>query len=109
MPRASSSTSKNFVDETLVDSVDGHAEHDAEKTAVRLSKPEHKTLDLDAGLVFPTEHMVRAIEAARAGEHILSFPVYDGSESGDKVFNTLTVIGRKLAHGRAPSRRRGRA
>ena len=90
-------TSENFVDENLVDSVDGHAEHDASKTAVDLSKPQQKTLDLDAGVVFPTEHMVRAISAARAGKTILDFPVYDGSETGDKVFDTLTVIGHKIA------------
>ena len=92
-------TSENFVDENLVDSVDGHAEHGANTTAVDLSKPAHKSLDLDAGVVFPTEHMVRVIAAARAGKTILDFPVYDGSETGDKVFNTLTVIGHKIAPG----------
>jgi len=90
-------TSENFVDQNLVNSVEGRAEHDAERTKVDLRKPDHKTLNLEPGLVFPTEHMVRAIEAARAGKTILSFPVYDGSEMGDKVFNTLTVIGRKIA------------
>jgi EipB-like len=90
-------TSQNFVDESLVDSIDGHAEHDATKTAVDLDKPRQKSLDLDAGVVFPTEHMVRAIDAARAGTTILDFPVFDGSETGDKVFDTLTVIGRKIA------------
>jgi len=89
-------TSRNFVDENLVDSVDGHAERTADETAVNLSKPEHKNLDLDAKVVFPTEHMVRVIEAARAGKSILDFPVYDGSETGQKVFDTLTVIGRKI-------------
>jgi hypothetical protein len=90
-------TSQNFVDESLVDSVDGHAEHDATKTAVDLDKPQQRNLDLDAGVVFPTEHMVRVIDAARAGKTILDFPVYDGSETGDKVFDTLTVIGHKIA------------
>ena len=89
-------TSQNFVDQNLVDSVDGHAEHDATKTAVDLNKPQPKTLSLAAGLVFPTEHMVRVITAARAGKSILDFPVYDGSETGDKVFDTLTVIGREI-------------
>lgn len=92
-------TSQNFVDENLIDTVDGRAEHDPGKTAVDLHKPANETLNLERGLVFPTEHMVRAIEAARAGKSILSFPVYDGSDTGDKVFNTLTVIGRKLAPG----------
>lgn len=92
-------TSQNFVDQNLVDSVDGRAERGAAKTAVDLLKPQRKVLDLDPGVVFPTEHMVRAIEAARAGENILSFPVYDGSDTGQKVFNTLTVIGHKIAPG----------
>ena len=90
-------TSQNFVDQNLVDTVDGHAEHDATKTAVDLDKPQQKNLNLDAGVVFPTQHMIRAIQAARAGKTILDFPVYDGSDTGDKVFNTLTVIGRKMA------------
>lgn len=90
-------TSENFVDENLVDSVDGRAEHGATATAVDLRKPKHEDLDLDAGVVFPTEHMVRAIAAARAGKNLLDFPVYDGSETGDKVFDTLTVIGHKIA------------
>ena len=90
-------TSQNFIDENLVDSVDGHAEREASKTAVALEKPQQKSLSLAAGVVFPTEHMVRVIEAARAGKTILDFPVYDGSDSGDKVYNTLTVIGHKLA------------
>jgi len=90
-------TSQNFINDNLVDTVDGHAERGPDETAVDLSKPEHKTLDLDAKVVFPTEHMVRVIAAARAGKSILDFPVYDGSDTGDKVFDTLTVIGRKIA------------
>ncbi len=89
--------SENFLDENLVDSVDGRAEHGAAATAVDLIKPQHKALDIDAAVVFPTEHMVRVIAAARAGKTILDFPVYDGSDTGDKVYDTLTVIGRKLA------------
>ncbi|MGA3308817.1 MAG: cell envelope integrity EipB family protein [Xanthobacteraceae bacterium] len=90
-------TSENFVDEKLVDAVDGRAERGATATAVDLMKPQHKALDIDAAVVFPTEHMVRVIAAARAGKTILEFPVYDGSDTGDKVYDTLTVIGRKLA------------
>ena len=92
-------TTQNFVDGNLVNSVDGYADHDGKVTAVDLHRPDHKTLDIGGRLVFPTEHMVRAIEAARSGKNILSFPVYDGSENGEKVFNTLTVIGKRIAPG----------
>src|SRR5262249_25090397 len=92
-------TSQNFVDENLIDSVDGRANREPTKTAVALEKPQQKSLSLAASVVFPTEHMVRVIKAARAGQSVLNFPVYDGAETGDKVFDTLTVIGREIGPG----------
>jgi hypothetical protein len=88
--------SENYLNGTLSDTVDGKAQHDANGTAVTLTKPENKSLDFAAGLVFPTEHMMRAINAARESKTILDFPVFDGSETGQKVYNTLTVIGAKI-------------
>jgi len=41
--------------------------------------------------------MRRIIAAARAGERLLEVVVYDGSENGDKVYQSLTVIGKKIA------------
>ena len=90
-------SSENYVNENLTDTVDGHAEHRATTTTVSLTKPIEKSFDFDPAVVFPTEHMVRAIAGGRAGKSILDFPVYDGSESGDKIFDTLTVIGQKIA------------
>ena len=51
----------------------------------------------DGTLVFPTEHIRRIIAAARAGKTVLEVPVYDGSETGEKIYNTLTVIGKPIA------------
>jgi EipB-like len=89
-------SSQNFLNQNLVDTVDGNAEHGTGATAVNLAKPEEKALDIDAAVVFPTQHMVRVIEAARAGKNLLDFPVFDGSDTGEKVYDTLTVIGRRL-------------
>ena len=63
-------SSQNFLDQNLVDTVDGNAEHGTGATAVNLAKPEQKALDIDAAVVFPTQHMVRIIEAARAGKSL---------------------------------------
>jgi hypothetical protein len=41
--------------------------------------------------------MRRIIEAALAGKNILELPVYDGSETGEKMYSTMTVIGREIA------------
>src|SRR5262249_41788254 len=89
--------SQNYLNETLVDSVDGQAERGAAKVVVKLTKPGETTFDLERAMVFPTEHMRRILEAARDERTILELPIYDGSEKGEKVFNTLTVIGHAIA------------
>ena len=89
--------SQNFVDDKLADTVDGKAERRPAEVDVSLTKPADKTFSLEAGLIFPTEHMRRIIEAARAGKSVLELAVYDGSETGEKVYDTLTVIGRPIA------------
>ncbi|TMJ91659.1 MAG: DUF1849 family protein, partial [Alphaproteobacteria bacterium] len=89
--------SQNYVNETLIDTVDGQAERQRDNVAVSLTQPAAKTFDVAAGAVFPTDHMRRIIEAAREDKNILELPVYDGSEKGEKVYNTLTVIGPAIA------------
>jgi EipB-like len=95
--------SQNYLNETLLDSVDGEAERQRDKVAVTLNQPVAKTFDLEAGMVFPTDHMRRIIAAAREGKNILELPVYDGSEKGEKVYDTLTVIGAEIAPERVPN------
>jgi EipB-like len=89
--------SQNYLNQRLVDAVDGHAERQSSAIDVTLTKPKERKFDLDAAIVFPTEHVRRIIDAANEGKSILEFPVYDGSETGEKVYNTLTVIGHPIA------------
>jgi hypothetical protein len=88
--------SENKVNERTTETVDGHADRGRSGIAVKLAKPKDKSFDLDAKIAFPTEHMRRIIEAAEAGKTLMELPVYDGSETGEKVFSTLTVIGREI-------------
>jgi hypothetical protein len=91
--------SENLLNEQQTEAVDGHAERRTEAVSVSLSKPKAKTFTEPLNAVFPTEHMRRIIIAAREGKSILEFPVYDGSESGEKLYNTLTVIGHAIPPG----------
>lgn len=92
--------SQNHLNQKLLDAVDGKAERSSSgSVAVTLTKPSPRKVDLDAAIVFPTEHVRRIIQAAREGQTILEFPIYDGSESGEKVYNSLTVIGREIGPG----------
>ncbi len=94
--------SQNLLNEQQTEAVDGHAVRDTAQVTVSLSKPKEKKFTEPVDAVFPTEHMRRIIVAAREGKSILQFPVYDGSESGEKLYNTLTVIGRAIAPGTKP-------
>ena len=88
--------SQNFLDDRLVENVDGNAERQSDGVAVKLAKPEQKRFSAGAA-VFPTEHMRDILAAAHAGKSLLQLNVYDGSDNGQKVYQSLTVIGRKIA------------
>jgi EipB-like len=76
--------------------VDGVAERTGDHITVKLKKPEAKSFTLDGSTVFPTEQIRRIIAAAREGKSLLELTVYDGSDNGEKVYNTLTVIGQPI-------------
>jgi len=76
--------------------IDGVAERTGDRITVKLKQPEAKTFTLDGSAVFPTEQIERIIAAARAGKSVLELSVYDGSDNGEKVYNTLSVIGQPI-------------
>jgi len=76
--------------------IDGMAERSGNQITVKLKQPEAKTFTLDGTTVFPTEQIQRMITAAREGKSVLELSVYDGSDNGEKVYNTLSVIGQPI-------------
>lgn len=77
--------------------VDGIAERTGDHITVKLKQPTTKTFTLDGNTVFPTEQIRRIIAAAQEGKSLLELTVYDGSDTGEKLYNTLTVIGKPIA------------
>jgi len=61
--------------------------------SVSLEEPKPEKIDLASGVLFPTEHLKKVLATAKAGGKLLTAAVFDGSDTGKKVFNTLTVIG----------------
>jgi len=76
--------------------VDGIAERVGDHITVKLKQPQTKTFTLDGSTVFPTEQIQHIITAAKEGKSILEQSVYDGSDNGEKVFNTMSVIGQPI-------------
>jgi envelope integrity protein B len=83
--------------------VDGIAERTGDHITVKLKQPVTKTFDLDGSIVFPTEQIEHIIAAARDGKRVLEQTVYDGSDNGEKIYNTLTVIGQPISGNREPA------
>ncbi len=87
---------KTLADGQPADDVDGNANRAADGAiSIRLSKPKTAKLDFSTGILFPTEHIEQIISAAKAGDTTISRQVYDGSDTGEKIFDTLTVIGKE--------------
>lgn len=95
--------STNFVNQQKSTDVEGTAKRDANGVEVVLKKPVAKTFRLAADTAFPTDHLRQVIVAARAGKKIFELPVYDGSEDGEKIYNTLSVIGEPIPPAKRPS------
>jgi hypothetical protein len=84
------------MNETDSSPVDGVAERTGDHVTVKLKQPVSKTFTLDGKTVFPTEQIEHIIAAAREGKSVLELIVYDGSDNGEKVYNTLSVIGQPI-------------
>ena len=83
--------------------IDGDAERKGDGLAIRLKQPKPERLAFGEEAVFPSDHMKRLIAAARAGETTFSMKVFDGSDDGRKVYDTLAVIGRRIEPGSTPA------
>jgi hypothetical protein len=66
----------------------------ADDIKVELTKPAKKGLSLSARVYFPVQHSIALLQAAKAGKRSFRADLYDGSEKGEKVYDTVSMIGR---------------
>ena len=70
-------------------------------TEVKLTKPAKKTVKLPSDIYFPIQHSLALMEAARAGRNVFLANLYDGSDKGEKFYETNAVIGARSESGSA--------
>jgi hypothetical protein len=68
-------------------------------TEVKLTKPTKKTVKLPSNIYFPIQHSLALVEAARAGQSQFTANLYDGSDKGEKFYETSAVIGPRATPG----------
>ena len=72
----------------------GSATRDASGVSVSLKKPDERNVSLEPA-IFMNQHLVKIIEAARAGDAVLTARIYDGTDDGDRLVDTTTIIGKE--------------
>jgi len=87
--------SKTFVDQALVEESKGKATAGTQTKTINLKAPSEKSLEIGQEVLFPTEHLLTILESAENGVPFISADIYDGAETGEKVYATTTVIGSK--------------
>ena len=94
---------QNYMNRSLSEETKGIAQRQGEADIeVVLDKPHKKDFKLAPDVLFPTEHLKRIIAAANDGRHSVEAPVFDGSETGEKVYQTSTIIGGPVPPDKAP-------
>lgn len=86
---------QNYVDQRLVEESKGVAKLTGTGATAEVSKPQKHTVDFAADALFPTRHMATLIAAAKSGQSFADIKLYDGSENGDRVYQTAIVIGKE--------------
>ena len=78
------------------ETVDGTAEKSGSGYEVKLRQPKAETHSEGSDALFPNAQMKAVIQAARAGKPTLNVRLYDGANSGKEVYDTLSVIGKRI-------------
>ncbi len=86
---------ETLVNGRLAETIDGTAQKadDGEALSIDLRAPKPSKHDFGVNPLFPTEQARTLIAAAKEGKRTYEAKVFDGSDTGEKIFDTLTVIG----------------
>jgi hypothetical protein len=71
----------------------------ADDIKVELTKPAKKDLSLPARVYFPIQHSIAVLNAAKKSKLLFRADLYDGSEKGEKVYDTVSVISKIVPAG----------
>jgi hypothetical protein len=86
---------QSMIDQRITEEAKGTAKRVGTDVAIALERPVKKDLKIAGGAMFPTQHLNFIIDNARAGATVVAADVYDGSETGERVFATTAVVGRE--------------
>jgi hypothetical protein len=86
--------SETRADGTRVKQVDGVARHEDGQMLLDLRQPESRSESFAQQPAFPVAHLKAIMRAAAEGTPTLAMAVYDGSDDGAQLYDTLAIMGR---------------
>jgi hypothetical protein len=90
-------TVNNKVNGATTRNADGVARRVADGSiSVTMTRPKGSKGDFDGAVSFPTAMMIDLIRVAQKGERRFDARVFDGSEGGEKIYDTIATIGPKM-------------
>jgi EipB-like len=97
-------SSKQYENDKLSETSQGSAGpgNGATFTEVKLTKPAKKTVKLPSDIYFPIQHSLALMQAAQEGKSLFIANLYDGSDKGEKFYETSAVIGERAEPGSVP-------
>lgn len=88
--------SQTYTNQVLTEEVKGKAVSGKDALGIDLVSPTEAKTRIPGKVLFPTDHLARLIDAAKAGQAVVTAAVFDGSETGDKVYRTTSFIGPEI-------------
>jgi hypothetical protein len=85
--------SRTTLNAEVVEAVEGEAHREGAKISVSLTQPAKKTIELDSGVLFPSQHLQAIIDAAVANRRVLSANIYEGAGTGEGSDAATAAIG----------------
>lgn len=89
-------SSRTTMNKEVVESVEGKARREGSKIEISLTEPAKKTVELDSGVLFPSQHLQAIIDAAMANRRVLSAEIYEGAGKGEASDEATAAIGNAL-------------
>jgi hypothetical protein len=95
--------SSQYLNQRLSEQVAGLASRtrDGGNVSITLDKPKKRQVRITGGSMFPTQHSLAILNAAQGGRKVVQADIYDGSEKGEKYYETTTFIGKPVPPGGA--------
>jgi hypothetical protein len=82
-----------------LEAIDGVVQLKGDRYQAKVTKPKSGERTFGRDVLFPSAQIKAIITAARAGETTFGVQVFDGSEDGQQIYDTLAVIGKRSAGG----------